>query len=113
MNQRANFLRGPGQRTDEKFSFRKIPGAFISLPRVLRLVWTTSALLTIFLGLLNLVQGFIPAFSVSITALVIDSVIRAIKIHSTSPIWLPLALNLGLLLLPSFRRTLTTFVQHL
>ncbi len=113
MNQRANFLRGPGQRTDEKFSFRKIPGAFISLPRVLRLVWTTSALLTIFLGLLNLVQGFIPAFSVSITALVIDSVIRAIKIHSTSPIWLPIGLQLGITLLSSLLSNLSNIVQQL
>src|SRR6266513_461116 len=113
MNQRANFLRGSGQRTDEKFSFRKIPGAFISLPRVLRLVWTTSALLTVLLGLLNLAQGFIPAFSVSITALVIDSVIRAIKIHSTSPIWLPIGLQLGITLLSSLLSNLSNIVQQL
>jgi ATP-binding cassette, subfamily B, bacterial len=113
MNQRANFLRGPGQRTDEKFSLRKVPGAFISLPRVLRLVWTTSALLTIFLGLLNLAQGFIPAFSVSITALVIDSVIRAIQIHSTSPIWLPIGLQLGIALISSLLSNLSNIVQQL
>jgi ATP-binding cassette, subfamily B, bacterial len=113
MNQRANVLQGPGQRTEEKFSFRKVPGAFASLPRVLRLVWSTSALLTIFLGLLNLVQGFIPAFSVSITALVIDSVIRAIKIHSTSPIWLPIGLQLGITLLSSLLNNLSNIVQQL
>src|SRR5260370_38983991 len=101
MNQRANTLRGSGQRTEEKFSFRKVPGAFASLPRVLRLVWSTSALLTTFLGLLNLAQGFIPARSVSITDLVIDRVIRAIQIHSTSHTLLPIRLQLGVQILSS------------
>ena len=113
MNQRANILRGPGQRTEEKFSFRKVPGAFASLPRVLRLVWSTSALLTTFLGLLNLAQGFVPAISVSITALVIDSVIRAIQIHSTSPIWLPIGLQLGIALVSSLLSNLSNIVQQL
>src|SRR6266568_5201551 len=113
MNQRVNSLRGPGQRTEEKFSFRKVPGAFTSLPRVLRLVWSTSALLTTFLGLLNLAQGFVPAISVSITALVIDSVIRAINIHSTSPIWLPIGLQLGIALLSSLLSNLSNIVQQL
>ncbi len=113
MNQRANFVRGPGQRTEEKFSFRKVPGAFASLPRVLRLVWSTSAPLTILLGLLNLAQGFIPALSVSITALVIDSVIRAIQIHSTSPIWLPIGLQLGITLISTLLSNLSNIVQQL
>src|SRR6266568_3502720 len=113
MNQRVNSLRGPAQRTEEKFSVRKVPGAFASLPRVLRLVWSTSALLTTFLGLLNLAQGFVPAISVSITALVIDSVIRAINIHSTSPIWLPIGLQLGIALLSSLLSNLSNIVQQL
>jgi ATP-binding cassette subfamily B protein len=113
MSQRVNFQRGPGQRTEEKFSFSKVPGAFASLPRVLRLVWSTSALLTLSLGLLNLAQGFIPAFSVSITALVIDSVIRAIRIHSTSPIWLPIGLQLGITLLSSLLSNVSNIVQQL
>src|SRR5947199_3661529 len=113
MNQRVNSLRGPGKLTEEKFSFRKVPGAFASLPRVLRLVWSTSALLTTFLGLLNLAQGFVPAISVSITALVIDSVIRAINIHSTSPIWLPIGLQLGIALLSSLLSNLSNIVQQL
>ncbi|MGZ3622265.1 MAG: ABC transporter ATP-binding protein [Ktedonobacteraceae bacterium] len=113
MNQRANFLRGPGLRTEEKFSIRKVPGAFASLPRVLRLVWSTSASLTLFLGLLNLAQGFIPALSVSITAFLIDSVIRAIQIHSTSPIWLPIGLQLAIALLSSLLSNLSNIVQQL
>ncbi len=45
--------RGPGPGADEKFSIKKVPGALASLPRVLRLVWSTSAILTILLGLLS------------------------------------------------------------
>src|SRR5271157_484674 len=82
MKQRISSSGWSGQRADEKFSFKKVPGAFASLPRVLRLVWSTSAVLTILLGFLNLAQGFVPAISVSITALVIDSVVKAISIHS-------------------------------
>jgi ATP-binding cassette subfamily B protein len=113
MSQRASSLRGSGKRAEEKFSFRKVPEAFVSLPRVLRLVWSTSALLTTLLGFLNLAQGFIPALSVSITALVIDSVVRAIKIHSVSPIWLPIALQLGITLLSSLLSNVSNIVQQL
>src|SRR5215467_12125405 len=113
MSQRVQFLRGAGQRTEDKFSLRKVPESFVSLPRVLRLVWSTSALLTTLLGLLNIAQGFIPAISVSITALVIDSVIRAIKIHSIAPIWLPIGLQLGITLLSSLLSNLSNIVQQL
>ncbi len=102
---------GPG--ADEKFSIKKVPGAFASLPRVLRLVWSTSALLTILLGLLSLMQGFTPAFSVTITALVIDSVVKAIRIHSTTPIWFPIGLQVGITLLSSLLSTLSNIVQQL
>ncbi len=105
--------RDPGPGADEKFSIKKVPGALASLPRVLRLVWSTSALLTILLGLLSLLQGFTPAFSVTITALVIDSVVQAIRIHSTSPIWFPIGLQLGITLLSSLLSTLSNIVQQL
>jgi ATP-binding cassette subfamily B protein len=104
---------GPASRTDEKFSIKKVPGAFASLPRVLRLVWSTSAILTLLLGLLSLLQGFLPAISVSITALVIDSVVTAIRIHNTAPIWLPVGLQLGVTLLTSLLSTLSNTVQQL
>ncbi len=105
--------RDPGPGADEKFSIKKVPGSLASLPRVLRLVWSTSALLTILLGLLSLLQGFTPAFSVTITALVIDSVVQAIRIHSTSPIWFPIGLQLGITLLSSLLSTLSNIVQQL
>src|SRR5712692_2364006 len=114
MKQSATFSSGgPGSRADEKFSIKRVPGAFASLPRVVRLVWSTSAILTIQLGLLSLAQGFIPAFSVTITALLIDSVVRAIHIHSITPIWLPVGLQLGITLLSSLLSTLSNTVQQL
>src|SRR5215472_13159271 len=105
--------RGTDSRADEKFSIRKVPGALASLPRVLRLVWSTSAPLTTLLGFLSLLQGFTPAISVTITALVIDSVVKAIRIHSTAPIWLPVGLQLGITLLSSLLSTLSNIVQQL
>src|SRR6266487_4652278 len=109
----ASFPRGPRTRADEKFSFKKIPGAFASIPRVLRLVWSTSPILTVMLGLLNLAQGFTPAISVSISGLVIDSVVRAIRIHSTAPILLPVSLQLGITLVSSLLSTFSNTVQQL
>src|SRR5216683_4894299 len=114
MKQRILFSSGgPGSRADEKFSIRKVPGALASLPRVMRLVWSTSSILTTLLGFLSLLQGFTPAISVTITALVIDSVVRAIRIHSTAPIWLPVGLQLGITLLSSLLSTLSNTVQQL
>jgi ATP-binding cassette subfamily B protein len=113
MNPEIVLLKGSRHRTDEKFSFKKVPGALASLPRVLRLVWSTSALLTTLLALLNLAQGFTPAISVSITALVIDSVVKGIRIHSASPIWLPIGLQLGITLFSSLLNTLSNIVQQL
>ena len=100
-------------RSDETFRFKHIPGALASLPRVMRLVWSTSPSLTVLLGFLNLVQGFVPAFSVSITALVIDRVVLAIRLHNASPIWLPIGLQLGITLLSSLLGTLSNIAQQL
>ncbi len=103
----------PLQAAEEKFSLKKVPGAFASLPRVMRLVWSTNALFTVILGFLSLLQGFIPAISVSITALVIDSVVHAIRIGNTSPIWPPIGLQLGITLGSSLLSTLSNIVQQL
>ncbi len=113
MKQGMIFPGRPGERAEDKFSFKKVPGAFASLPRILRLVWSTSARLTVLLGLLSLAQGFLPAISVTITALVIDSVVHAISIHSVNPIWLPIGLQLGITLLSSLLSTLSNIVQQL
>lgn len=99
--------------TTEKFNFKQVIGAFASLPRVMRLVWSTSALFTALLGILSLLQGFSPALSVWITGLVIDSVVVGIRTHSPSPIWFPVGLQLAVLLFSNLLSTLSNIVQQL
>jgi len=65
------------------------------------------------MGLLSLLQGFTPAASVWISGLVIDSVVLGIRIHSTSPIWLPVGLQLAVALLSNLLSTLSNIVQQL
>ncbi len=98
---------------DDTFSFKQIPGAFTSLPRVLRLVWSTHAPLTFAMGLLSLAQGFTPVASVWITSLVIDSVVRAALTHTIGLIWLPILLQLAITLLSSLLSTLSNITQQL
>lgn len=97
----------------ESFSMKQVTGAFTSLPRVLKLVWDTSMFFTITLGILNILQGFTPAFSVWITNLVINGVVEGIRIHSADPVWLPVLLQLGISLLSSLLGTLSNIVQQL
>src|SRR6266571_3923491 len=104
---------GPSSLANEKFNIKRVPAAFASLPRVLRLVWSTSAVLTVMLGLLSLAQGFMPAVTVTISGLVIDSVVRAIRIQSITPIWLPVVLQLGAALASSLLSTFSNTVQQL
>ena len=104
---------GPSSLANEKFSIKRVPAAFASLPRVLHLVWSTSAVLTVMLGLLSLAQGFMPAVTVTISGLVIDSVVRAIRIQSIAPIWLPVVLQLGAALASSLLSTFSNTVQQL
>jgi ATP-binding cassette subfamily B protein len=117
MQQQLNALRAlerEKRRNDrDGFSIKQIPGAFASLPRVLRLVWSTSPLMTITLALLSLLQGFTPAASVWITKLVVDSVVKGIQLHTTAPIWIPVGLQLGIVLLSNLLSTLSNVVQQL
>lgn len=101
------------RRANEQFSFKQVPAAFASLPRVMKLVWSTSTLLTTVLGLLSIVQGVTPAISVLITKLVIDSVVLGIRIHSPNPIWLPVGLQFGIVLFGNLLSTLSNIVQQL
>src|SRR5947209_9589859 len=117
MKQQIQFIPGVGGRRpgsqNQGFSIKQIAGAMRSLPRVLRLVWSTNALLTAQLGILSLLQGFTPAASVWISGLVIDSVVLGIRTHSTGPIWLPVGLQLGVALLSNLLSTLSNIVQQL
>ena len=100
-------------RVREDFSFKQIPAAFTSLPRVLKLVWSTSAVLTSFMALVSILQGCTPAVSVVITKLVIDSVVEGIRIHSANPIWLPVGLQFGIVLLTNVLSTFSNIIQQL
>lgn len=100
-------------RLEEKWSFKKVVSTFASLPRVVRLVWSTSRGLTLLLGLLNLAQGFLPVLSLSITALVIDGVVQAMHTRSVLPLWGPVGLQLGITLCSSVLGSLTVIVQQL
>ena len=102
-----------GRGVSDGFSWKQVPEAFTSLPRVLRLVWDTSKLLTILMGILSILQGFTPAISLSITNLVINRVVEGIRIHSVSPIWLPVGLQLGIGLFSSLLSTLSNITQQL
>src|SRR5438128_3319522 len=84
---------------EEGFKFTQVFAAFTSLPRVLRLVWSTNPWLTCAMALLSIVRGTTPAATVIITKLVIDGVVKAIQIHSISPICVPVILQLAVGLL--------------
>ncbi|GCE19398.1 ATP-binding cassette domain-containing protein [Dictyobacter kobayashii] len=99
--------------SDEKFSLAQVFTAFASLPRVFALVWSASASMTIGLGVLSILRGLTPVVTVSISQLVIDSVIHGIRVHSISPIWLPVSLQLLVSLLDRSLTSLNTVVQQL
>jgi len=101
------------QRPDDGFKLRQVPEAFTSLPRVLRLVWSTHAFFTVALGLLSIAQGFMPAISVVITRYVIDGVVYGIRYHTLNHIWLPVGLQLGAGLMSNLLNTLSNTVQQL
>jgi ATP-binding cassette subfamily B protein len=59
-------------------------GVFRYSRRALQLVWTTSRPLTIALALLTLLAGMLPAAVAYVGALIVDSVVAAIRVHAES-----------------------------
>ena len=100
---------------EEKFQLRKVFLAFTELPRVMRLVWSTSAPLTASLALLSLVGGFLPAASVWISGGVLQSVFEAAfsHAHDLTEVWLYVGAQLIVGLLQSLTSTLTNIAQQL
>ena len=101
--------------SEDGFSMRMVFGAFSSLPRVLKLVWSTHAVYTFCLGLITVLRGFTPAASAWVTKLVIDSVIDAIPPRTgpvSTVVWLVL-LQLIISLAASLLGTLSNIVQQL
>ena len=105
----------PQEKEEEQFKIRHVFAAFASLPRVLGLVWSTDKPLTLGMGLLSVVRGFIPAISVYITKEVIDSVVNAIRStsHVTTMVWVFVGLQLVVNLLNQLFSTLSNIVQQL
>src|SRR6266700_1029411 len=105
----------PQEKEEEQFKIRHVFAAFASLPRVLGLVWSTDKPLTLGMGLLSVVRGFIPAISVYITKEVIDSVVNAIRTtpHVTTMVWVFVGLQLVVNLLNQLFSTLSNIVQQL
>lgn len=66
------------RKSGDGFDFRMVFEAFTSLPRVLKLVWSTQPYFTLTLALINIARGFSPALSAWVTKLVIDSVVNAV-----------------------------------
>ena len=101
------------KKLDEGFSFKQVFGVFTSLPRVLRLVWSTQAFYTAVMFVLSILQGVMPAITVLITRAVIDSVVQGIIHHTISPIWLPVSLQLAAGLVSNLLSTLSNTSQQL
>lgn len=103
------------EQTDDTFQLSRVFLAFTQLPRVMRLVWSTSRMLTITMALLSLVSGFLPALSVVITRGVVDSVIDAAlgRVHSLNMVWFFVVAQLVVGLGQSFFSTLTNIAQQL
>lgn len=101
------------KKEDEQFKFKDVFTAFAGLPRILRLVWSGGPSLMTSLALLNILRGLTPAITVVITKMVIDSVVQGIRIHSVSPIWMPVALQLGISLVDRLLSTVSNIAQQL
>lgn len=102
-------------KSDDSFSLSMVFGAFSSLPRVLKLVWSTNAFYTISLGIITVIRGFAPAASAWVTKLVIDSVIAALPPKNgpvSEVIWLVL-LQLIISVGSSLLGTLSNIIQQL
>ncbi|HEV2581758.1 MAG TPA: hypothetical protein VGT44_12965, partial [Ktedonobacteraceae bacterium] len=100
------------QEEEEQFKIRHIFAAFASLPRVMKLVWSTNARLTAAMLAISILRGFLPAISVYITKQVIDSVFKAILsvTHDTRLVWLFVGLQLAANLLDRLLSTLSNIV---
>ncbi len=98
---------------EDGFSLRQVPIAFASIPRVMKLVLSASTLLTVLMGILSILQGFMPALSIEVTRIVVNSVEVGLRIHSINPIWVPVGLQLAVVLVTSLLSTLGNIVQQL
>jgi ATP-binding cassette subfamily B protein len=103
------------EQEDEKFQLQKVLLAFTEIPRIVRLVWPTSPILTSIMALISLAGGFLPALNVWITRGIVDSVLLVIsgRVHSLTPVWFFVGALLVVNLVQSLLSTLGNIAQQL
>lgn len=83
---------GGGRRKvadDDKLTFETVVGAFKSLPRVMRLIWHIQPFYTSALGVVYILQGFLPAVTAWLTVLTVDAIVHTRNIPLI--VWLVVA----------------------
>ncbi len=101
------------QEEEENFKITHVFEAIIALPRVIRLVWSTQARLTMSMAVLSILRGFTPAVSFWITKQLIDSVVNAIQTHQIAMVMWFVFAQLVVSLLDRLLSTLGKIVQQL
>ncbi|HEV2654600.1 MAG TPA: hypothetical protein VGT82_06560, partial [Ktedonobacteraceae bacterium] len=100
-------------KQDEKFELKKVFTTFAGLPRVIRLVWSASPLLTVGMALFTILGGITPLANAIIARLLLDSVIQGFLHHTFALVWLPVILQLCVNLLSRVCSTFTGLIQTL
>lgn len=91
-----------------------IAGTVRGLPKVAKLTWQASPVLTIVITLVTLLSGLLPTATAYIAKLLIDSVVAAIQGHGTKSAIVGVALfQFGILVLTAVSQALTTYGQSL
>ncbi|WET83401.1 ABC transporter ATP-binding protein [Amycolatopsis sp. QT-25] len=91
-----------------------IAGTVRGLPKVAKLTWQASPVLTIVITLVTLLSGLLPTATAYVAKLLIDSVVAAIQGHGTKSAIVGVALfQFGILVLTAVSQALTTYGQSL
>ncbi len=91
-----------------------VAGTVRGLPKVAKLTWQASPLLTIMITAVTLLSGLLPTATAYIAKLLIDSVVAAIQGHGTKSAIVGVALfQFGVLVLTALSQALTTYGQSL
>ncbi|ANN21479.1 multidrug ABC transporter permease [Amycolatopsis orientalis] len=91
-----------------------VVGTVRGLPKVAKLTWQASPVLTITITVVTLLSGLLPTATAYIAKLLIDSVVAAIQGHGTKSAIVGVALfQFGVLVLTALSQALTTYGQSL